>query len=55
MLHDVIFLLVAGMLVVEHVLPGSPADGVLETGDVLVRVNGQVGGPKSCQSTMPVL
>jgi S1-C subfamily serine protease len=31
------------MLVVEHVLPGSPADGVLETGDVLVRVNGQVG------------
>jgi S1-C subfamily serine protease len=33
-----------GMLVVESVVPGSPADGVLEPGDVLVRVGGQVGG-----------
>lgn len=32
-----------GMLVVESVVPGSPADGVLEAGDVLIRLNGQVG------------
>lgn len=32
-----------GMLVVEAVVPGSPADGVLEPGDVLVKLNGQVG------------
>ena len=31
-----------GMLVVESVVPGSPADGVLEPGDVLVRLNGKV-------------
>ncbi|GBF93978.1 protease Do-like [Raphidocelis subcapitata] len=31
-----------GMLVVDSVVPGSPADGVLEPGDVLVRVGGQV-------------
>jgi len=31
-----------GMLVVENVLPGSPADKVLQPGDVLVRVNGQL-------------
>jgi len=30
------------MLVVDSVVPGSPADGVLEPGDVLVRVGGQV-------------
>lgn len=29
------------MLVVESVVPGGPADGVLEPGDVLVRL--QVG------------
>jgi hypothetical protein len=33
-----------GMLVVESVVPGSAADGVLEPGDVLVRVGGQVSG-----------
>jgi S1-C subfamily serine protease len=31
-----------GMLLVDSVVPGSPADGVLEPGDVLVRVNGEV-------------
>lgn len=31
-----------GMLVVESTLPGSPAHGVLETGDVLVRMNGSI-------------
>ncbi|WIA19090.1 hypothetical protein OEZ85_003739 [Tetradesmus obliquus] len=31
-----------GLLVVEATVPGSPADGVLEPGDVLVRVQGQV-------------
>jgi hypothetical protein len=30
------------MLVVESVVPGSPSDGVLEPGDVLVRVDGEV-------------
>lgn len=30
-----------GMLVVEEVQPGSPADGVLQTGDILLRVNGR--------------
>ncbi len=30
-----------GMLVVAEVQPGSPADGVMQPGDVLLRVNGQ--------------
>ncbi|GIL73118.1 hypothetical protein Vretimale_4727 [Volvox reticuliferus] len=31
-----------GMLVVDSVVPGSPCGGVIEAGDVLVEVNGQV-------------
>ncbi len=31
-----------GMLVVNEVLPGGPADGTLQPGDVLVRVNGKM-------------
>ena len=31
-----------GMLTVSHVLPGSPADGKLQTGDILVRINGEL-------------
>jgi S1-C subfamily serine protease len=31
-----------GMLVVDEVLPGGPADGTLQPGDVLVRVNGKL-------------
>lgn len=31
-----------GMLVVDSVVPGTPADGVIEAGDVLCCVNGQV-------------
>lgn len=31
-----------GLLVVDSTVPGSPADGVLEPGDVLVRVCGEV-------------
>ncbi|GLC44411.1 hypothetical protein PLESTB_000472500 [Pleodorina starrii] len=31
-----------GMLVVDNVVPGSPCGGVIEAGDVLVEVNGQV-------------
>ena len=31
-----------GMLVVKEVQPGSPSDGVLEPGDVLVRIDGRV-------------
>eukprot|EP00775_Hariotina_reticulata_P006275 gene6275-6514_t len=31
-----------GLLVVEATVPGSPADGTLEPGDVLVRVQGEV-------------
>ncbi len=31
-----------GMLVVDEVLPGGPADGTLQPGDVLVRVNGKM-------------
>jgi S1-C subfamily serine protease len=30
-----------GMLVVEQVVPGAPAAGYLETGDILIRVNGE--------------
>ncbi len=31
-----------GMLTVSEVLPGSTADGLLEVGDILVRVNGEI-------------
>jgi len=31
-----------GMLVVREVQPGSPSDGVLEPGDVLLRINGRL-------------
>ncbi|KAG2499918.1 hypothetical protein HYH03_002205 [Edaphochlamys debaryana] len=31
-----------GMLVVDNVVPGSPCDGIIEAGDVLVEVNEQV-------------
>lgn len=31
-----------GMLVVEHIVPGGPADGGLQPGDVLVRINGEL-------------
>ena len=31
-----------GMLVIEQVIPGSPADGELEVGDILIRVNGEL-------------
>ncbi len=31
-----------GMLVVNEVLPGGPGDGILQPGDVLVRVNGKM-------------
>lgn len=31
-----------GVLVVEEVIPGGPADGALEPGDVVVRMNGDM-------------
>ncbi len=31
-----------GMLTVQQVIPGSPADGKLEPGDILIRVNGEL-------------
>jgi S1-C subfamily serine protease len=31
-----------GMLTVSHVLPGSPADGKLQTGDILIRIDGEL-------------
>jgi len=31
-----------GMLVVSQILPGSPADGPLEVGDILLRINGKL-------------
>ena len=31
-----------GMLVVDRVIPGSPAAGKLESGDILIRINGQL-------------
>ena len=31
-----------GMLVVEQVIPDSPADGKLEPGDILLRINGEL-------------
>ena len=31
-----------GMLVVDRVIPGSPADGKLAPGDILVRINGEL-------------
>ena len=31
-----------GMLTVEQVIPGSPADGKLKPGDILVRINGEL-------------
>ena len=40
------------MLVVESVVPGGPADGVLEPGDVLVRLQGQVSS--ACSSLLPL-
>jgi S1-C subfamily serine protease len=33
---------VTGMLAVEQVIPGSPADGKLAPGDILLRVNGKI-------------
>ena len=31
-----------GMLTVEQVIPNSPADGMLEPGDILIRINGEL-------------
>lgn len=31
-----------GMLTVDHVIPGSPADGLLQPGDIVVRINDRV-------------
>ena len=43
------------MLVVESVVPGGPADGVLEPGDVLVRLQGQVRTPTTLRRVFPLL
>ena len=31
-----------GMLTIAQVVPGSPADGKLEPGDILIRINGDL-------------
>jgi S1-C subfamily serine protease len=31
-----------GMLTIEQVIPGSPADGKLQPGDILIRINGEL-------------
>jgi hypothetical protein len=40
------------MLVVESVVPGGPADGVLEPGDVLVRASGSRAAAAAAASAL---